>query len=79
MGQYQQPYNYGGLELIEILAFVFQMMDYEATMSQVGNNDILKELRADTEKLRDEIAEIKEMLEGLQNNTCKSSTSHDIT
>lgn len=62
MGQYQQPYNYGGLELIEILAFIFQMMDYEATMSQVGNNDILKELRADTESLRKEIAEIKEIL-----------------
>ena len=45
MGQYQQQYNYSGLELIEILAFILQMMDYEATMSQVGNNDILKELR----------------------------------
>ena len=38
------------------------MMDYEATMSQVGNNDILKELRADTESLRKEFAEIKEIL-----------------
>lgn len=66
MGQYQQQYNYSGLELIEILAFILQMMDYEATMSQVGNNDILKELRTDTEKLRNEIAEIKEMLKELQ-------------
>lgn len=62
LGQYQQQYNFGGLELIEILSFIFQMMDYEASISQVGNNDILKELRADTEKLRDEIAEIKELL-----------------
>ena len=66
MGQYQQQYNFSGLELIEILAFILQMMDYEATMSQVGNNDILKELRTDTEKLRNEIAEIKEMLKELQ-------------
>lgn len=66
MGQYQQQYNYSGLELIEILAFILQMMDYEATMSQVGNNDILKELRTDTEKLRNEIAEIKEMIKELQ-------------
>ena len=42
------------------------MMDYEATMSQVGNNDILKELRTDTEKLRNEIAEIKEIIKELQ-------------
>ncbi|MCI9364933.1 MAG: hypothetical protein HFG17_11905 [Oscillospiraceae bacterium] len=66
MGQYQQQYNYSGLELIEILAFILQMMDYEATMSQVGNNDILKELRTDTEKLRNEIAEIKEIIKELQ-------------
>ena len=66
MGQYQQQYNYSGLELIEILAFILQMMDYEATMSQVGNNDILKELRTDTEKLRNEIAEIKEIVKELQ-------------
>lgn len=66
MGQYQQQYNYSGLELIEILAFILQMMDYEATMSQVGNNDILKELRDDTESLKNEIAEIKEMLKELQ-------------
>lgn len=66
LGQHQQQYNYSGLELIEILAFIFQMMDYEATMSQVGNNDILKELRTDTEKLRNEIAEIKEILKELQ-------------
>lgn len=66
LGQYQQQYNYSGLELIEILAFIFQMMDYEATMSQAGNNDILKELRTDTEKLRNEIAEIKEILKELQ-------------
>ena len=50
------------MEFIEILVFIFQMMDYEATMSQVGNNDILKELRADTESLRKEFAEIKEIL-----------------
>lgn len=66
MGQYQQQYNYSGLELIEILAFILQMMDYEATMSQVGNNDILKELRTDTEKSRNEIAEIKEIIKELQ-------------
>jgi predicted ATP-grasp superfamily ATP-dependent carboligase len=66
LGQYQQQYNYSGLELIEILAFILQMMDYEATMSQVGNNDILKELRTDTEKLRNEIAEIKEIIKELQ-------------
>lgn len=66
LGQYQQQYNFGGLELIEILSFIFQMMDYEASISQVGNNDILKELRADTEKLRDEIAEIKKLLKQRQ-------------
>lgn len=66
LGQYQQSNNLDWLGLIEVLAFIFQMMDYEATMSQVGNNDILKELRADTEKLRNEIAEIKEFLKQRQ-------------
>lgn len=54
--------NFDFLDILEILAFIIQVLDYEATLSQVGNDDILRELRADMAEIRQQNNEIKCMI-----------------
>lgn len=56
----QNSFNF--LDVLAILAFIIQVLDYEATLSQVGNNDILKELRSDMAEIRQQNNEIKCMI-----------------
>lgn len=54
--------NFDFLDILEILAFIIQVLDYEATLSQAGNDDILKELRADMAEIRRQNLEIIDLL-----------------
>lgn len=42
---------------------MIQVMDYQLTVEQASNNDILKELKKDMAKLTYEISEIKNLLQ----------------
>lgn len=56
----QNSFNF--LDVLAILAFIIQVLDYEATLSQAGNDDILKELRADMAEIRRQNLEIIDLL-----------------
>lgn len=56
----QNSFNF--LDVLAILAFIIQVLDYEATLSQAGNGDILKELRADMAEIRRQNLEIIDLL-----------------
>lgn len=58
MDQYREQENLDFLDVLSILAFIIQILDYEATLSQVSNEVILRELRNDMEELRLNNAEI---------------------
>lgn len=50
--------------MLEIMAFIIQVMDYDATIKQVGNNDLMEEMRRqDSEYLQKIIGQNNEIIE----------------
>lgn len=62
MSRYNEQNNFDFLDMLAVLAFVVQVLDYDLTVKQSSNDDILKELRADMDELRRENAEIINLL-----------------
>lgn len=63
MNRYDGQNNFDFLDMLAILAFIIQVLDYEATLTQAGNDDILNELQKDMEKLRQDNKKIINLLE----------------
>lgn len=62
MSRYNEQNNFDFLDMLAILAFIIQILDYEATLTQTGNDDILKEIKAGMAELRRENTEIINLL-----------------
>lgn len=62
MSRYNEQNNFDFLDMLAILAFIIQVLDYDITVKQSSNDNILKELRADMNELRRENAEIINLL-----------------
>lgn len=62
MSQYNEQNNFDFLDMLAILAFIIQVLDYDITVKQSSNDDILKELRADMAEIKKENLEIQRLL-----------------
>lgn len=62
MSRYNEQNNFDFLDMLAILAFIIQVLDYDLTVKQSSNDDILKELRADMAEIRQESLEIQRLL-----------------
>lgn len=61
---FSEQNNFDFLDMLEIMAFIIQVMDYDATIKQVGNNDLMKEMRRqDSEYLQKIIGQNNEIME----------------
>lgn len=63
MSRYNEQNNFDFLDTLAILAFIIQVLDYDVTISQTGNNSILNELKKDMEKIRQDNKKIINLLE----------------
>lgn len=62
MSRYNEQNNFDFLDMLAILAFIIQVLDYDITVKQSSNDDILKELRADMAEIKKENLEIQRLL-----------------
>lgn len=62
MNRYKEQGDFDFLDMLAILAFIVQVLDYDLTIKQSSNDDILKELRKDMAKIREENFEIQRLL-----------------
>lgn len=61
---FSEQNNFDFLDMLEIMAFIIQVMDYDATIKQVGNNDLMEEMRRqDSEYLQKIIGQNNEIIE----------------
>ena len=61
---FSEQNNFDFLDMLEIMAFIIQVMDYDATIKQVGNNDLMEEMRRqDSEYLQKIIGQNNEIME----------------
>lgn len=63
MSRYNEQNNFDFLDMLAILAFIIQVLDYDITVKQSSNDDILKELRADMAEIRKQNEEIIKLLD----------------
>lgn len=42
---WQEQDNFDFLDMLAIIAFIIQIMDYDATIRQASNNDLMAEMR----------------------------------
>lgn len=63
MNRYKEQGDFDFLDMLAILAFIIQVLDYDVTISQTGNNSILNELKKDMEKIRQDNKKIINLLE----------------
>lgn len=71
MSRYNEQNNFDFLDMLAILAFIIQVLDYETTLAQAGNDNILKELRKDVMELHDENQAMLGLLSEIQNKIVK--------
>ena len=69
MDRYNNQQDFDFLDMIEIMAFIIQVLDYEATMKQATNDDVIRELHLQNTAYLEQIEKQLDRVERLLVNT----------
>lgn len=69
MDRYNNQQDFDFLDMIEIMAFIIQVLDYEATMKQATNDDVIEELHRQNTAYLERIEKQLDRVERLLMNT----------
>ncbi len=69
MDRYNNQQDFDFLDMIEIMAFIIQVLDYEATMKQATNDDVIRELHRQNTAYLERIEKQLDRVERLLVNT----------
>lgn len=69
MDRYNNQQDFDFLDMIEIMAFIIQVLDYEVTMKQATNDDVIRELHRQNTAYLERIEKQLDRVERLLVNT----------
>ena len=69
MDRYNNQQDFDFLDMIEIMAFIIQVLDYEVTMKQATNDDVIRELHRQNTAYLERIEKQLDRVERLLMNT----------
>ncbi len=69
MDRYNNQQDFDFLDMIEIMAFIIQVLDYEVTMKQATNDDVIRELHLQNTAYLEQIEKQLDRVERLLVNT----------